>query len=267
VAWAIFTEPRPLRERVESAPGGRAIAPGRADQGPGLGFRGGVAGPESAPSAAEPTWPMRELAPDWEPSTDPGDSTHSRMNVPNLISLLRAVLVVPFLWALGRGALVAALGLVFVAGVSDALDGFIARLTHQQSQLGAYLDPIADKLLLVSAYVALAVPGLHPGLHVPPWVAVLVLTRDVLILTTAATLYYALGERDFPPSRVSKLTTVFQVSGVLLVLLAGLFPVLAHASQVLLYAVAVLTVVSGVDYLARRVQRLRRRPPAETTAR
>jgi cardiolipin synthase (CMP-forming) len=209
-------------------------------------------------------WPVRELAP--AAGNPSRGCARSRMNVPNLISLLRAALVIPFLWALGRGALTAALGVVFVAGVSDALDGFVARVTHQQSRLGAYLDPIADKLLLVSAYIALAVPGLHPGLHVPPWVAILVLTRDVLILTTAAGLYALLGERDFPPSRVSKVTTVFQVSGVLLVLLAGIFPVLAPASQILLYAVAALTLISGVDYLARRVQRLRRRSQPQGSA-
>jgi cardiolipin synthase len=187
------------------------------------------------------------------------------MNVPNLISLVRALLVAPFLWALQRGELGIALVVIAVAGLTDALDGFVARSFGQQSRLGAYLDPIADKLLLVSAYVALAVPDLHPGLLVPMWVAILVLTRDVLILASAAILYLTIGERDFPPSPVSKVTTVFQVAGVLLVLLSGLAPSLRPASQSLLYVVAVLTVVSGVDYVVRRVRRLReRRRPKPT---
>jgi cardiolipin synthase len=187
------------------------------------------------------------------------DALDRLMNVPNLISLSRIILVAPFLWALQRGNLVWALVVVLVAGLTDALDGFIARVTHQQSALGAYLDPIADKLLLVSAYVALAVPGFHPGLKMPFWVAVLVLSRDVLILSSAVGLYLAIGERDFPPTKVSKVNTVFQVGGVLLVLLTGLFPSLSKASEILLYVVAATTIVSGVDYVVRRIQMLRER--------
>jgi cardiolipin synthase len=181
------------------------------------------------------------------------------MNIPNLLSLLRVVLVVPFLWALRHGTPGWALVIIGFAGLSDALDGFLARQLHQQSRLGAYLDPVADKLLLAAAYVALAVPGWHPGLSVPVWVAVLVLTRDLLILTSAAILWVAIGERDFPPSAVSKLTTVFQVSGVILALLACLFPRVEGVSSVVLYVVAVLTVISGVDYVVRRIRSLRAR--------
>ena len=182
-----------------------------------------------------------------------------RWTVPNLLSLLRIALVAPFLLALLRGEPRTALAVIVVAGVSDALDGFIARFFHQQSQLGAYLDPIADKLLLTSAYVALALPGIHPGMRVPVWVTVLVLARDVLIVAAALTLYLTIGERHFPPSQISKLTTVFQVSGVILVLLSGLWPRLELASRLVLYAAASLTIVSGLDYVIRTHRRLKRR--------
>ena len=180
--------------------------------------------------------------------------------IPNLLSLLRIGLVLPFLIALLRGEPRTALAIIVVAGISDALDGFIARFLHQQSQLGAYLDPIADKLLLTSAYVALAIPGLHAGMRVPVWVTALVLARDVLILSAALTLYLVIGERHFPPSQVSKLTTVFQVSGVILVLLSGLWARLELASRLVLYAAATLTIVSGLDYIVRTHRRLEDRP-------
>ncbi len=180
--------------------------------------------------------------------------------IPNLLSLLRIVLVAPFLLALLRGEPMTALAIIVAAGVSDALDGFIARFFHQQSQLGAYLDPIADKLLLTSGYVALALPGIHPGMRVPAWITLLVLARDVLIVAAALTLYLAIGERRFPPSQVSKLTTVFQVAGVILVLLSGLWPRLELTSRLVLYAAAALTVVSGLDYVVRTRRRLAARP-------
>jgi cardiolipin synthase len=182
-----------------------------------------------------------------------------RWTVPNLLSLLRIALVAPFLLALLRGEPKTALAIIVVAGVSDALDGFIARFFHQQSQLGAYLDPVADKLLLTSAYVALALPGIHPGMRVPVWVTVLVLARDVLIVAAALTLYLTIGERHFPPSQISKLTTVFQVSGVILVLLSGLWSRLELGSRLVLYAAASLTIVSGLDYVVRTHRRLKRR--------
>jgi|HubBroStandDraft_3_1064219.scaffolds.fasta_scaffold01620_4 cardiolipin synthase len=179
--------------------------------------------------------------------------------IPNLLSLLRIALVVPFLVALLHGEPRTALAIIVAAGISDALDGFIARFFHQQSRLGAYLDPVADKLLLTSGYVALALPGLHSGMRVPLWVTVLVLARDVLILAAALALYLVLGERRFPPSGISKLTTVFQVAGVILVLLSGLWPGLDLASRLVLYAAAALTVVSGLDYVVRTTLRLKRR--------
>jgi cardiolipin synthase len=180
--------------------------------------------------------------------------------IPNLLSLLRIGLVVPFLVALARGEPRMALAVVLVAGISDILDGIVARFFHQQSALGAYLDPLADKLLLTSAYVALAMPGLHAGLRVPVWVTVLVLARDVLLVMAAAALYLTLGERHFPPSQVSKLTTVFQVAGVILVLLCGLWPRLELVSRLVLYAAASLTIVSGLDYVVRAHRRFKARP-------
>lgn len=153
-----------------------------------------------------------------------------------------------------------ALALMGLAGITDFLDGLTARRLGQQSLLGSYLDPLADKLLLVSAYVVLSVPGIHPGVTIPLWVTVLVLTRDVLILGLAVTLSLTLGKRRFPPTLLSKVNTAVQVGAVLLVLVSGLLPELGSAALAAVYAVAALTALSGLQY-GQRMARLKG-PPA-----
>jgi cardiolipin synthase len=188
--------------------------------------------------------------------------------IPNLLSLLRMALVGPFIIALINGQAKRALLIVVIAGVSDALDGFIARFFNQQSLLGSYLDPLADKLLVTAAYIVLAVPGLrHGGLQIPVWVAVMVIARDVLLVVVALVLYLAAGVRHFPPSLLSKVTTVFQFAAVVVVLLGALWPEVDTASLMLLYAVAVLTLASGVDYVWRANQLVdKHRPPSPPAA-
>jgi cardiolipin synthase (CMP-forming) len=171
--------------------------------------------------------------------------------IPNLLSLFRMGLVPFFIIAVIDGSAGRALVIFLVAGVTDALDGAIARILHQQSALGAYLDPIADKLLLTTAYVVLAFPGVAMPLHIPVWISVLVIARDVLLVTVAVILHLAAGVRRFPPSLLSKITTVAQVAAVTAVLASGYFPELAEVATALVYLVAVLTVASGLDYIAR----------------
>lgn len=173
------------------------------------------------------------------------------LTLPNLLSLLRMGLVPAFIIAVLDGQSSRALWLFVVAGVTDALDGAIARWFNQQSLLGTYLDPIADKLLLTSAYVVLAFPNLNPGQAIPIWVTVLVLARDVLIVIVALVLYLAVGIKRFPPSWVGKLSTVFQVVAVGLVLLSGVFRDAEPAALVCLYAVGGLTLASGLHYVIR----------------
>ena len=180
--------------------------------------------------------------------------------VPNLLSLLRMALVPPFIIALINGQPKRALLIVVVAGVSDVLDGFIARFFHQQSLLGSYLDPLADKLLVTAAYITLALPGLHRGFQMPAWVTVVVIARDVLLVVVAIGLYLAAGVRRFPPSVLSKLTTLFQIGAVVVVLLSGVWSELDTAALVLVYAVAALTLASGFDYVWRANQLFERHP-------
>jgi cardiolipin synthase (CMP-forming) len=171
--------------------------------------------------------------------------------IPNLLSLLRMALVPPFIIALINGQMKRALLIVVVAGVSDALDGFIARFFNQQSLLGSYLDPLADKLLVTAAYITLALPGLHRGFQIPAWVTIVVIGRDLLLVIVALVLYLAANVRRFPPSLLSKITTLFQIAAVVIVLLTGIWPEVDTTALVLIYTVAALTLASGFDYVWR----------------
>ncbi len=171
--------------------------------------------------------------------------------IPNLLSLLRMGLVPLFIIAVLDGELRKAFLVFLVAGITDALDGFIARFANQQSLLGAYLDPIADKMLLTSAYVTLAIPSLNHGAPIPIWITVLVIARDVLILVMALVFYLAAGVRKFPPSILSKITTAVQVIAVVLVLTSAFWPGLEPVATWLLFLVALLTVASGLAYVVR----------------
>jgi cardiolipin synthase len=164
---------------------------------------------------------------------------------PNLLSLLRICLA-PFLVAAILDAHYAvSFGLFVAAGLTDALDGALARLLKQHTMLGQYLDPVADKLLLSTLFLVLT----HQNL-IPMRVTVLVFGRDVGILLVSAILYAAAGRRDFTPSIFGKANTLAQVGAVAAVLLHQLNPAnwVADFRTVALSATMVLTVVSGLHY-------------------
>ncbi len=146
------------------------------------------------------------------------------MTVPNLLSLFRMGLIPLFVIAILEREPVRALAIFVLAGLTDALDGVLARVLKQQSLLGMYLDPIADKLLLVSAYVLLSIPGSHDGVQIPLWVTVLVFARDLLIVVVALVLHLSMGISRFPPTVLSKLNTIAQVLTVVLVLFRNICP-------------------------------------------
>jgi len=170
------------------------------------------------------------------------------MNIPNLITLLRIVLVPVVVILLIQGFFLKALIVFIVAGLSDALDGFLARVLNQQTELGAYLDPIADKALLASTFITLSVLHIIPG-----WLTVIVISRDFIILLGISILSIMSVSVEIRPLFVSKITTAVQLTTVLLALLAcslpeGIPPIWLHA---LYWVTALLTVVSGLHYMAR----------------
>lgn len=173
------------------------------------------------------------------------------MTIPNLLSLLRMGLVPLFIIALVEEEPARALWIFVVAGITDGLDGFIARFYQQQSHLGTYLDPIADKLLLTSAYVMLAIPPAGGGVAIPVWVSILVIARDVLIVVVGLILYVALDIGHFPPALIGKVTTVVQVATVILVLLGRTSAGFQVPALSAIYLAAFFTVASGFFYIWR----------------
>jgi len=166
------------------------------------------------------------------------------MNIPNLLTLFRILLVPIFVILLIYGQTFYAFLAFMIAGVTDALDGFIARVFSQQTVLGAYLDPIADKLLLVTSYIVLAIIGI-----IPPWLAVLVISRDIFILIGVAVLFLNHKSFEIRPTLLGKVSTFFQLATVVIALsvaqpLLGLQPFLIGS----IYLAAALTLLSGFHY-------------------
>jgi cardiolipin synthase len=177
----------------------------------------------------------------------------SYRSAPNLLTLLRICLM-PFLVAAvleGRYGL--GFGLFLAAGLSDALDGTLARMLKQHTMLGQYLDPVADKLLLSTLFLVLT----HKGL-IPTTVTVLVFGRDLGILAVSALLYAAAGRREFSPSIFGKANTLAQVTAVAVVLLHQLVAArwVVEFRLLALDATVVLTVVSGLHYAWTTARRL-----------
>jgi cardiolipin synthase len=176
-------------------------------------------------------------------------------NAPNLLTLARICLAPFLVSAILEGRYGLSFGLFLVAGLTDALDGTLARMLKQRTMLGQYLDPVADKLLLSTLFLVL----MHQGL-IPARVTVMVFGRDVGILVVAAILYAAVGRREFKPSIFGKANTLVQVAAVAAVLLqqatAGRWGWVADVRMMALGATMVLTVVSGLHYawvVSRRV--------------
>lgn len=167
------------------------------------------------------------------------------MNIPNLITIGRLLLVPLIVWLIIANQPDLAFWVFIIAGVSDAIDGFLARQLDLRTNLGTYLDPIADKTMLVSAYVTLSVVG-----AIPVWVTILVVSRDFLIVG-AVVLSWMLGEpMVVRPLPISKLNTLLQIALVGFVLGDFAFTVdLSLITAVLVYLVGLLTLASAAVYL------------------
>jgi cardiolipin synthase (CMP-forming) len=179
---------------------------------------------------------------------------------PNLLTLMR-LFIIPFLVIeILDGHYRISFALFILAGISDALDGLLARWLSQKTTLGQYLDPIADKLLLSTLFVVLT----HVGM-IPQYVTVLVFSRDVGILLISTLLYVTNTLRDFRPSLFGKMNTLVQILALLAVLCQKIFvsTQLATVSQALVRAIAVLAPVSAAQY-AWIVFRRMNAPPAQT---
>src|SRR5579862_2540266 len=194
------------------------------------------------------------------------DSTRERnqfWTAPNQITLLRLIFIPFVIIAVFEGHWRWALALLLIAALSDGLDGLLARTLHQQTLLGQYLDPIADKLLLSSLFLVLSI------LHKIPWkYTVVVFSRDISILAASAVLFAIAGLRNFQPSIFGKANTFSQISAVFFTLLLQVHTVrwIWIARKVFLQATFLFTIVSALHYVILVQQRLREHthalPPA-----
>jgi cardiolipin synthase (CMP-forming) len=186
---------------------------------------------------------------------------------PNQLTLLRMVFVPFIVIHLVEGRYLWALVVFMIAGFSDGLDGLLARTLHQQTLLGQYLDPIADKLLLSTMFLVLSI------LHKIPWkFTVLVFSRDISILAASAVLFAIAGLRNFRPSIFGKANTLSQISAIFFVLLFEIRPLrgIRIARTVSLRATFIFTIISALHYVILVQQRLREPthtlPPARNPA-
>jgi len=165
--------------------------------------------------------------------------------VPNQLTLLRLIFLPFFIIAIEYDRYALALAILVVAGLTDGLDGLLARGLDQKTPLGAYLDPIADKLLLSSSFFVLALKG-----KITWWLTILVLSRDVLLLAAAAVILLTVGYRPFPPSIWGKTTTFFEILMVVLALVLAVWhrDELVILKQICGVVVATFVLISGVHY-------------------
>ena len=168
------------------------------------------------------------------------------MTIPNLLTILRLLLTPVLVIFLLDEKLGEALFIFIVAGVTDGLDGLIARLYKQKSRLGAFLDPLADKLLLATTYVILAVLHL-----VPKWLTVIVLSRDVLILLGVFVLFMQDLPVEIKPSLASKLTTFTQIITVIVTMTTVIATPHPLLKNLLYHMTAAVTIVSWGQYVIR----------------
>ena len=168
------------------------------------------------------------------------------MNIPNSLTILRILLIPCYIGLLVYGRFDEALIVLLVAGLTDALDGAIARMKNQYTRLGAVLDPLADKMLLISGFVTLSMIHL-----VPSWVTILVVSRDVILMLGTAVAHFTDSRVDITPTFLGKGTTFLQLSYVVMVIFLTSRRIDLSVMLPLLFGMISFTLLSGLHYLYR----------------
>lgn len=177
------------------------------------------------------------------------------LTIANQLTLLRIALVPAFVVLVVYGYLGWALLVFMTAGITDALDGLIARLAGQRTSIGAWLDPMADKLLMVTTFIVLSVPGIPLANHVPFWLTVAVISRDVVIIGVVAIVNLAVGPRTFKPSIWGKMTTAAYILTAVVVMYFNYLEQTSRWVDAGIWISLALTLVSATDYFF-RIRRL-----------
>jgi len=177
------------------------------------------------------------------------------LTLANQLTLLRVMLIPAFVLLTVYGYLGAALTVFVVAGVTDALDGLLARITSHPTSFGAWLDPMADKLLLVTTFVVLTLPQIELTNHVPLWLTVLVISRDVVIVAVVAIVNFAVGPRTFRPSLLGKAATATFIGANVVIMYFNWRMERSAVVDAMIWLSLALTLLSSGDYFF-RVRRL-----------
>jgi len=173
------------------------------------------------------------------------------MTSANQLTILRMVSVPLFVILIVYDYVGGALMVFVIAGLTDLLDGFIARRFGQKTPLGTFLDPIADKLLIMSSFVVLSMDGLELVVKIPAWLTIMVIGRDILLVISVVIINLAIEKRLFLPSIFGKATTFIQLVTIFVVMLLSYLKVDFSGVNMLFYATFALTAISGFHYLAR----------------
>ena len=171
--------------------------------------------------------------------------------VANQLTLLRMLLIPAFVLLVVYGQFGWALIVFLIAGATDAFDGIAARQAGQKTTLGAWLDPAADKLLLVTTFVVLTLPNLGLVNRIPIWLTVLIISRDVGIVLTVAVVSLAMGPRTFKPSLLGKAATAFFIVTCVVVMFFNYLGTTSVVVDVFIWGSLVITLASGIDYVFR----------------
>ena len=168
----------------------------------------------------------------------------------NQLTLCRILLIPAFVILVVYGHLGWALVVFALAGLTDVLDGLIARTWKGSTSLGAWLDPMADKLLLVTTFIVLTLPGLGLVNRLPVWLTVLIISRDVIIVLTVAIVNLAVGRREFSPSIFGKIATATYIGTCVLAMYFNYLGRTSGLVQLGVYASLAITLISGFHYIA-----------------
>jgi cardiolipin synthase (CMP-forming) len=196
-----------------------------------------------------------ESCPAQKPSTSsngcarsPDDRCVRNLTVANQLTILRIVLIPAFVLLVVYGELGAALLVFVTAGITDALDGLIARRAGQRTSLGAWLDPMADKLLLVTTFIVLTLPDIPLTNHLPLWLTVIVISRDIVIIGVVAIVNLAVGRRTFKPSVWGKMTTAAFIVTSVVVMFFNYLRRTSLIVDIAIWTSLALTLISSTDY-------------------
>lgn len=184
----------------------------------------------------------------------------TQLNLPNLLSFIRLCLVPFIIMFLSQGNFKLAFVLFLFCGITDYLDGLIARKFKLQTTLGAFLDPLADKILMASTFITLTLKLPNQIFEIPTFITILVISRDFFIVFVAFLIYLIFDIRSFPPTILGKINTVIQICTILLVIFSNIdtrFGFLLNYFYILLLISAIL---SGFHYLTRTLSWLKKNP-------